>query len=225
MFDLRSIHKINPYDGFNPDLFALDLQGWNGENPIFKELIHKLMPELILEIGSYKGQSSVFMGRCVKEQGLSTKIICVDTWLGSEDFIGLREIDNYHKLYPSFGYPQLYYQFLANVCKTDLQNIIIPFPQVSTIACRWLKKHKILFDMIYCDGDNDYESQICDIKSAWSILKTGGVIFGDDYGNVNWPGIAQAVNEFVIENNLNNFFAVFNNFWLIKKIKEDNVKK
>ena len=217
MIDYKILYKSNPFDNFNADIYPLDLQGWNGEHDIFKRIIEKILPKTILEIGSYKGQSTANMGTIIKNLQIDTKIVCVDTWLGSEDFIGIKDVDENRKLYFQFGYPQLYYRFLANMKKLNLDNIVIPFPQISSTACKWLRKQNIFFDIIYCDGDNSYDSQKSDIEHGWEILNNGGIIFGDDYTNRNWPGIAKAVNEFVVQNNLSYFFGLYEHFWLIKK--------
>lgn len=48
-------------------------------------------------------------------------------------------------------------------------------------------------DWVYIDGLHDYDSVCADLQGAFGIVKKGGVIYGDDYGNK--PGVARAVEE------------------------------
>ena len=61
-------------------------------------------------------------------------------------------------------------------------------------------------DWIYIDGDHSYEGCLKDLENALKVVKTGGLILGDDYGwpNAKWskPGVTKAVNEFINKHNL-----------------------
>ena len=50
-------------------------------------------------------------------------------------------------------------------------------------------------DWVYIDGAHDYDSVKADLIGAASILKPGGVIYGDDYGKKG--GVKEAVDEYV----------------------------
>lgn len=52
-------------------------------------------------------------------------------------------------------------------------------------------------DMVFIDGDHRYETVVKDIKKAFELLKPGGLISGHDYGHPSWPGVKQAVDEYV----------------------------
>lgn len=52
---------------------------------------------------------------------------------------------------------------------------------------------KGLFDLIYIDGDHDYEPVKKDIMAGLAFLEEGGWIGGHDYGSC--PGVQQAVDE------------------------------
>jgi predicted O-methyltransferase YrrM len=52
-------------------------------------------------------------------------------------------------------------------------------------------------DMVFIDGDHRYETVVKDIKKAFELLKPGGLICGHDYDHPNWPGVKQAVDEYV----------------------------
>ena len=99
------------------------------------------------------------------------------------------------------GYPTVYYQFLANVMHKNLEDIIIPFPQASALAARFLLLNNVKADMIYIDASHDEEDVYNDINNYWHLLKQNGVIFGDDYDEF-WPGVKLGVNNFVADNDL-----------------------
>lgn len=218
---LKELHFYNPYTSFNPNIYHNHVQGWHGDHPIFYDLLDNLNPKMILEIGTWKGQSAITMGLTIKELGLQTQIVCLDTWLGSIDFINSIAKDDLDRdTKPIFGYPSIYYQFLTNVISHNLEDIIIPFPQTSSIGCRWLENKKIFFDLIYIDGSNDYRDIILDLESSWPLLKEDGVIFGDDYNHHLFTDIKKAVNDFTKKYNQQDNLETYDYdlFWLIKKI-------
>ena len=177
----------------NLDLLPFDLQGWNGNSNIFSELINKTKPNLIIEVGTWKGQSAINMANCLKSNNISGRIICVDTWLGALEFWDRLKHTPERNLKLKNGYPQIYYQFLSNVVHLNLQNYIQPFPTTSSIAAQYFKNNNITANLIYLDGSHEYEDIKSDIKNYLAVLKTGGTLFGDDYNN--FTGVQKAVDE------------------------------
>jgi len=53
------------------------------------------------------------------------------------------------------------------------------------------------FDFIYIDAMHTYENVKEDILSWYPKLKKGGILAGHDYHQNDWPGVVQAVDEFV----------------------------
>jgi len=218
---IQSIHNYNPYINFNHSLYVKDaknISGWHGNDPIFKKLISTIKPQNILEIGTWKGQSAINMGKIIKSLGLNSTLVCVDTWLGSVDFIGAENrLDIERDCLPTFGYPQVYYQFLANVIYHNLDDIIVPFPQTSSIALDWFNAHNIKFDLIYVDGSNNYEDVYMDIKNSWNALNKNGIIFGDDFNHSYFISIKKAVVDFCKLYDLNYNLDENKCFWWIDK--------
>jgi predicted O-methyltransferase YrrM len=56
-------------------------------------------------------------------------------------------------------------------------------------------------DFVFIDADHTYESTKADIVAWYQKVRVGGILGGDDYAT-QWPGVPQAVNEFVAEYNL-----------------------
>ena len=198
----------------NLDLLPEDLSGWNGDNKIFGQLIEKIKPNIIIEVGTWKGLSAINMGKHVKKNNLKTTIYCVDTWLGAIEFWDKLNDTKERNLLLKNGYPQIYYQFLSNVVHNDLQDIILPFPNTSENGFRYFKSKQIKSDMIYIDASHEYDDVYRDVSNYINILNQGGVIFGDDYKH--WVDVRNAVNNFTKEHNLH-LEIIEDHFWLIKK--------
>lgn len=178
-------------DGFTSFVYADDVQGWGSDAPIFGQLIGEIRPRLIIEVGTWKGASALHMAAQCDEQGLEhTRILCIDTWLGAYEFIGA-ESDPTRNLLRVFGWPQVFYVFVANVKRAEQEERILAFPQTSLIAGRWLKRHDVRADLIYLDGSHDDADVAADIRAYWPLLRSGGVLFGDDYDT--WAGVRDAV--------------------------------
>jgi hypothetical protein len=191
-----NFYEVSPYEGFDPSPHPDDMQGYGSNHQIFEEVIRATKPALIVEVGSWKGASAIHMAKIVKALGLDTKIICVDTWLGSpEHFLGSKEARDSLRI--THGFPNLYYTFLGNVVRQGMQDIIIPLATTSASGAIILQKRNIRPDLIYIDAAHDYEGALSDIRDYWTILADTGILFGDDY--ITWAGVTQAVNEFALK--------------------------
>jgi predicted O-methyltransferase YrrM len=54
-------------------------------------------------------------------------------------------------------------------------------------------------DLIFIDGNHDYDDVRADIHNYFPFLAPGGIMFGDDFG---WAGVKKAVHEFAGKHNL-----------------------
>ncbi len=208
------MNKIDKTIYDNLELLPEDTRGWNGNSNFFKRLIDDINPQLIVEVGTWKGLSAINMGKHIKSKNKDTQIICIDTWLGAIEFWDSLAGTEERNLLLKNGYPQIYYQFLSNVVHNELQDIILPFPNTSENGFRYLLNKNIKPDLIYIDASHEEEDVYRDIKNYHSILKSGGVIFGDDYGT--WVGVRNAIDNFKKETSIN-YDVIDGNFWVIKK--------
>jgi hypothetical protein len=178
------------------NLFEFDLQGWRSQHIYLKNAIELLRPSVIVEIGVWKGGSTVFMAQIAKSLGLDTVVIAVDTWLGSSE----------HWLNPVFfsemsflnGYPALYHKFTSNVIHENLADYVLPIPISSIGAAEILAALGVTASIIHLDAAHDYESVVADLRNWWPILEPGGMFIGDDYHGAGdaWPGVQRAFDEF-----------------------------
>lgn len=200
------IHAVNPYKDFYYKDWEYDLQGWGGHRDYFLKKIAETEPKVIVEVGTWKGRSAIMMAGICEELGLDdTQIICVDTWLGATEFYEKQgDEKRYKSLKHMHGYPQVYYQFLANVMHHGYQDRIIPFPQTSVNAARFFNRRGLEFDMVYIDGSHDYEDVQQDIKFWTRIVDPKDpkkLVCGDDYC-MYWRGVMDAVDEHAFDKNL-----------------------
>lgn len=196
------------------ELLPIDLQGWNGNSIVFRNIIDDINPKIIVEVGSWKGQSAINMATYIRDMGMSTHIYCIDTWLGAIEFwTNLKNMDGRDLLLKN-GYPQIYYQFLSNVVHSGVEDYITPFPNTSTTGYLYCKYSNIIPDMIYIDASHEELDVYNDISNYYEILNNGGVIFGDDYNA--WVGVGNAVRKFCQVNSLH-YTILEDNFWMIKK--------
>lgn len=187
-------NKISNQIYMGLQLLPPDYQGWNGETAVFEQLIKETRPSLVVEVGTWKGQSVLHMADICKKLGILTEFYCVDTWLGATEFwTTLNETDE-RDLKLINGYPSVYYQFLSNVVHRGHSDSIIPVPNTSVNGCRILKHMGVQPDLIYIDGSHEMEDVMIDMEMYWDILKPNGVMFGDDY--FYWQGVTNAVNLF-----------------------------
>ncbi len=197
--------KSNAFLNLSVDNYEPDLQGWvdNNFNTTFTNFL-TASTNTIIEVGTWKGRSTTQMADCMVKYGIkSPTIIAVDTWLGAPEFWtwGIDRKDHGNSLNIINGYPSVFYTFTKNVKKLGFDNIIAPFPISSIQGADVLKYYNINADIIYIDAAHEYAPVKSDITHYWNLLKSGGVLFGDDYSDY-WHGVVKAVNEFANENNL-----------------------
>lgn len=212
---LSRLHAVNPYDGFCSAKYPEDTHGWNSDHPIFARLISEVRPSLLCEVGVWKGASTLTMARAIKEQALPTTILCVDTWLGSaEMWTDQNDPERYLSLRLEHGYPTVYYQFLANMVRNQLQDIVVPFPQTSSNATEWLGKVGLEPELVYLDASHSYLDVMRDIQDWYPIIKPGGLLFGDDFDEY-WPDLCSAVKD--AAGRLGTPYEIDGNKWIIRK--------
>jgi hypothetical protein len=185
------------YDNIEALDMPADHQTWtSGGSTVFHELISKLHPDVIVEVGSWKGVSACKMAMLA---GPHCRIYCVDTWLGGIEQLGAEVIDYSIPVDPH-GYPRLYHQFLVNVKANGLETQIVPIANTSTIGARILRHNNVQAQLVYIDGSHTYADCYRDLCDYWPILAPGGTMLIDDYKS--YPGVYAAVTRFTEENNL-----------------------
>jgi hypothetical protein len=185
----------DPFRGFPGNLFEYDLQGWGSQHAYLSDAIELLRPSVIVEVGVWKGGSTVFMANAAKTLGLATVVIAVDTWLGSSEHWLQQHL--FSEMSFLSGYPALYHKFLSNVIRAGVAEYVMPIPVDSLNAAHILNSVGVAPEMIHLDGGHDYDSVMADLRAWWPVLAPGGVLIGDDYFETGmWASVRQAFDEF-----------------------------
>ena len=150
------------------------------------------------EIGVWKGYTTEkFLASNPKEYHL------VDAWstnvwypqLSPETQEFVRE--KYAKAFdikPTVHAMEKYYEEVySEVCSKFKETPCITIHR--TDSKKWLTETDIQLDWIYIDADHTYEGAMFDLEASLRVLKEGGTLLGDDYGNK--ADVKKAVDEFV----------------------------
>jgi hypothetical protein len=213
---MRRLHPVDPYAGFPYRDYPADVGEVQG-NGVLERLISDLRPRLAIEVGCWKGATAIRMASLLKQQREDVAVVCVDTWLGSvEHWDGsVRGWDI--RPYLKNDYPSLYYQFLANVLHSGCEGVIVPVPNASSNAARWLRRQGVTADLVCVDGSHEEDDVYQDLCGYWKLLRPGGFFFGDDW-HAYWYGVICAVNRFARERDLS--LQVVGQKWALQKPAE-----
>ncbi len=184
------IDLTEPYDRIDLAGIEVDLQGWGDQDPIFEYVIKHWAPQLIIEIGTWKGASAVKMAELQKSHGIPGLILCVDTWLGSDATLW-RDAGARASLKLRNGFPTMFRQFAKNVVHSGHADRIRHLPMTTLAAAQsFLQQDRIQADAIYIDAGHSELEAYSAIVAFYRLLKPGGILFGDDYW-APWPGVVQ----------------------------------
>lgn len=190
---------MGAYDGV--EMIGEDLQGWHSGDNIFEELISKARPDVIIELGCWKGASVVHMAGVCKTLGLATKIYAVDVW---------QSINGYETP------PGLYELFLSNMMRRGIRDIVIPIRMSTDDAFQFFLREGITSPFIYVDAGHRYDEVRIDINNYIQLVTPGGYLLGDDYLPPN--DVHRAAHDFVTANPGYTIETSGVKFWLQKPI-------
>ena len=105
------------------------------------------------------------------------------------------------------GYPELYHTFVSNVIDAGLQDFVVPLPMDSINALHLIKSRNIVPDVIHIDAGHDYQSATSDLENWWPLLKSSGLLIGDDYytDGIHWQDVRRAFDDFFLRNKCASF--------------------
>lgn len=193
----------NPYDGFPEGLWRGTWYNDPGAaRQIFKDAIDRLNPRLIIEVGSFVGESAIFMANYIKARKMDCVILCVDTWYaGFDHWKGARE-----KIQNHCGRPDFFYKFMANVIANDCQRVILPLASDSLNGARILRWLGVRAQLIYVDASHEEGDALFDYEAYWTLLETGGGMLVDDLSG--WfPGVVHDWTRFISQHGLKPLLA------------------
>jgi len=178
-------------DPFSHHYYSVfDIHGWGSDHPWLLDAVRELDPKVIVEVGVWKGASTLHMAEEMWRLGIPGVVLAVDTFQGSaEHWLGE------HKVPMRDGKPSLYETFIENVRLMGLEEWIVPLPIDSINAAMVLTGLGVSVDMIHLDAAHDAMSVSMDLQAWWPLLRSGGVLIGDDYDPA-FPGVVMAFDAF-----------------------------
>jgi hypothetical protein len=182
------------------------IHGWFVQEHLYTQMVESCNDfdaYHFVEVGSWKGKSSTYMGVEILNSNKKIKFDCVDTWLGSEEHIDSKSSCYEPLLEIKDG---LYNEFLKNI--EPLKSVINPIRMTSVEASTLYEDESL--DFVYIDGAHDYDSVYDDIQHWFPKVKVGGYIGGDD---LDWKGVNMAV----YDNFEHNFISIKGKTWIKQK--------
>ena len=169
-------------------------EDWFDYQDLYTEMVNKFSDgSNFVEVGSWKGRSSVYMAVEIINSNKNIKFDCVDVW---------EYVDTQNDI-PVGSFDGLYFNFLKNI--RPVKSFINPIKMTSELASFLYDNNSL--DFIFIDAAHDYDNVINDIKNWLPKLKPGGCIAGHDY--FTSEGIQKAVKEV-----FGNRYTLFGSCWL-----------
>ena len=134
---------------------------------------------VIVEIGSWKGRSTIWLGLGSK-QGSQAKVYAVDPHTGSKVHTEM------------YGKVWTFDEFKMNIKMANLSDVVIPVVKTSAEAA---KNFNMPVELIFIDGDHEYDAVKLDFDLWFPKLVDGGIMAFDD--TVVAPGPKKVVDEFL----------------------------
>jgi predicted O-methyltransferase YrrM len=125
----------------------------------------------VLEVGSYCGKSTVYLGQACREQGVS--LFAVDHHRGSEEHQPGEEYHDSALFDEGDGLMDSFREFRRTMRAAGLEDVVVPVVASSEVAARnW---HTPLA-MVFIDGGHSLEAAMADYRSWAGHVKPGGIL-------------------------------------------------
>lgn len=139
-----------------------------------------------LEIGSYCGKSTIYLGTACKEnRGI---LFSIDHHRGSEEQQPGEEYFDPEFFDPRIGRVDTFGEFRKTIEKADLEDTVVPMVCRSDVAARlWATP----LGLVFIDGGHSYEAAITDYNSwAEHVMPNGYLLIHDIFTNPEEGGQA-----------------------------------
>lgn len=166
------------------------LQGWSEFTSLYRQWVREAADGArFVEVGIWRGRSTIAMAEFIRESGKRIEFIAVDHFLGSAE----------HQAELIETGDDLMSLFNRHARAAGVRELIHMIPCDSVKAAKHIQD--LSCDLVYLDASHDAQSVTSDITAWWPKVKHGCRLAGHDWGG-NWPGVTQAVTEFVAREGL-----------------------
>ena len=138
-----------------------------------------------VEIGSFKGKSTAWIGHALKLRGKNEKVVAVDPHINTLDT----------EVVPDYKEKSSYEAFVENIENAGVTEFVQPVKALSEDAVKdWNEPIEILF----IDGSHKYEHVIVDLRCWEPFVQEGGlIVMHDTKPGGPFPGVQRAVKEYI----------------------------
>jgi MMP 1-O-methyltransferase len=124
-----------------------------------------------LEVGSYCGRSTLYLGTACRERG--EILYAVDHHRGSEEHQPGEEYHDADLVDPGSGRIDSFRQFRATLSRAGLETTVVPVVAASAQAARhWLTP----LSLVFIDGGHSREAALTDYRSWAGHIRPGGYL-------------------------------------------------
>ena len=152
--------------------YSIDRRGFGEDafHTMWWRLVRRFKPESFLEIGVYRGQVISLIALLARIEGIDCKVTGISPFSSAGDSVSRYRNDVDYRLdtLAHFKHFRLPEPALVNAYSTDPAALAVIASQ------RW--------DMIYIDGNHDYDIVVKDWEACSNAIKPGGIIILDDSG-------------------------------------------
>jgi hypothetical protein len=141
----------------------------------------------IVEVGSWKGFSSVAFAKGLKRRTDGGELHCVDVWDGKGALWG-----DFRTRFPNETGDHLFRCFQRNLERSNVSDIVTSHRMDSLQTAAQFAAAGRRFDAVFIDADHSYQAVRADILAWRPLIKPGGVLCGHDYDNAS---VRRAVDE------------------------------
>lgn len=173
----------------------LTIPGWTSESKLIKlaELASNVVENgWIVEVGAYLGRSTYALAKNSHPSVITTAF---DIWLSTDPMLNTKKY-----LRGNFDASQyLCIEEWLSYTKTceNLEYFQVMLPIKSKMVTYAQEA-----DLIFLDACHEKDDKLELLKYFFPLLKKGGILVVDDYSMTAWPGVVEAVDEFLNEYNL-----------------------
>ncbi len=182
------------------------IQGWFDFKDIYQSAA-KSFPDgaVFVEAGTWLGKSTIYLAEQLRANNKKIKIWAVDTFAGADT------CEFHVETVKSHG-GSILTQFWQNVKDCGVEDYILPICSKSEDCLDKIPEKE--FDFVFLDSDHTFDVVTKELKLFWPRLKTGGVIGGHDFNQVE---VQRAVNDFFVKTNPDQKIQVSNVSWFTIK--------
>jgi cephalosporin hydroxylase len=182
----------------SPSLWCDIPSEWFNFEDIYDEAVATAPPGAsLVEVGSFWGQSALYLAEAAKRSGKDLKVYCVDTFDMRPDnnpslFSGDGIEAKVHRCHNDSQFETFAYYIGRSGLSPDPLRVL---RMDSLEAAKLFRSQWLHF--VFLDDDHSYDHLIRELYAWWPLTTRNGFIAGHDYRDDDFPDVKRAVNDFV----------------------------